>query len=125
MQSQIKCQIKTPRRALGIEVALSNCTGKMGMDNCSCLNSSYFCFVAILRKEFMAHVRLQMNHPSPPIRDSTLLAGPPLHPSQCTYFMNNPYLVQMLLLRCIIYPMYSQSFPFSIKNPHQTFSPID
>ena len=37
-----KCQIKTPRRALRIEVALSNCTGEMGMDKFRCLNSSYF-----------------------------------------------------------------------------------
>ena len=35
-----KC--RTKGRALGIEVALSNCTGEMGMDNFDSLNSSSF-----------------------------------------------------------------------------------
>ena len=41
----------------------------------------------------MAHVRLQLNPPTPPqppIRVSTLLAGPPLNPSKRTYFMDDP-----------------------------------
>ena len=40
-----KYRIKTSRRPLGIKVALSNCTGKMGMDNFSCLDSLYFIFI--------------------------------------------------------------------------------
>ena len=40
-----KCWIKTPRKALGIDVALSNCTREIGMDNFGCLNSSYFIFI--------------------------------------------------------------------------------
>ena len=85
-----KCRIKTPIRALGIEVALSKCTGKIVMDNFRCLNGSFFLFCSKTReKKIMAHVRLQMNLPSPPIRASTLLAEPAFHPSQCTYFMDD------------------------------------
>ena len=43
-----KCQTKTPRRALGIGVALSNCTWEMGMDNFGCLKSY---FISIFRNK--------------------------------------------------------------------------
>ena len=77
-----KCQIKTPERALGIKVALSNYTGEMGMNNFGYLNSTCVIsiFLRICEKKIIAYVRLQMSPLRSRIRDGTLLAGPPLPP---------------------------------------------
>ena len=73
-----KCRFKTPRRALGIEVVLCNSTREMGMDNFSCLNSSYFYFVTNLQKKTYGACTLT-DEPTPSsMRSSTLVAGPSL-----------------------------------------------
>ena len=66
-----------------IEFALFNCTREMGIGNfgkSEYLNLFYFYFVTSLRRKFMAHVRLQLNFPLPPIQASMLLAGRLLPP---------------------------------------------
>ena len=79
------------------------------MDNFACLNSSlslfYFYFVTNVQKKITAYVRLLLNLPPPPIRASTLLAGPPHIPSERTYFMDNPnlYLQKVFLERTYLH----------------------
>ena len=41
----------------------------------------------------MTYERLQLGLPPTPIQTSTLLAGPPLSPSERTYFMDNPFVL--------------------------------
>ena len=67
-----KCRIKTPIRALGIEVALSKCTGKTVMDNFRCLNSSFF--------QFCNKTREKKNYGA-----RTLTDEPPLSPYTSQY----------------------------------------
>lgn len=63
--------IQNIKKSPGIDVALSNCTGEMGIDKFRYLNSSlYFLFC----------------------KKYGVLAGPPLPPppSEYTYFLDNP-----------------------------------
>ena len=75
---------KTTKKSPGIGSALFNCTGEIGMDRFSCLNSSfslcYSYFVTNPRKKekFMAYVRLQLKlSPSPPPPPARPWAGRP------------------------------------------------
>ena len=43
VQSYQKCLNQNTKKSPGIEGALFNCTGKMGMDNFGCLNRLIFC----------------------------------------------------------------------------------
>ena len=55
------------KKSAGIEFALIDYTGEMGMDNFSCLNSSlFFFFKRICGKKFIVYVRLQLNLLPPP-----------------------------------------------------------
>ena len=48
----------------------------------------------------MAYAHLQLNLPSPPVRASALLAGPPLSPPERTYFMGESEVVVQTCLVC-------------------------
>ena len=84
-------------RSPGPKFTLFNCMGRMEIDNFSCFNNSLVVFLfynELAGKKFMAHIRLQLNLPPPPIRASTLLPRPPNPPpplSERTYFMGDPF----------------------------------
>ena len=67
------------RKNPGIEVALFNFTGDMGIDNFGCLTSSFaffFYFVMNLQKEKIMWRALTADPPPLPIRASALLTWP-------------------------------------------------
>ena len=63
MQSFRKMLNQNTKKSAGIEFALFDYTGEMGMDNFGCLNSSLslFFFKRICGKKFIMYVRLQLN----------------------------------------------------------------
>ena len=63
IQSFRKMLNQNTKKSAGIEFALFDYTGEMGMDNFGCLNSSLslFFFKRICGKKFIMYVRLQLN----------------------------------------------------------------
>ena len=85
---------KNTKKSTGIEGALFNCMGEMGMDNFGCLKSSLSFFLFLFYNEpaekIMAYVRLQLNtlsHHSSQCAFSWTKPPPSVH----TYFIDDPY----------------------------------
>ena len=88
-----KMSNQNTKKSPGIEVALFNCTGDVGMDNFGCLNISFslnhFYFLTNLKKKIMAYVSLQLKLPLlHTIRNA--FSRPPFPPSERTSFMDDP-----------------------------------
>ena len=92
LQSNQKMLNKNMKKSPSIKVTLFNCTGEIGIDNRDYLNSSlclfYFYFAKNLQKNSYGVRTFTGEYPPSPIRASTLSAGPPLSPSERTYFMD-------------------------------------
>ena len=79
--------IQNTKKSPGVEAALFNLMGEMGMNTFGCfsfLALYLFCNEPVKKKNY--GVRTLAAEPPPPlIRASTLLAGPTLPPSESTY----------------------------------------
>ena len=98
VQSCLEILKENTKKSSGIEGALFNCKGEMGMDNFACMNGSLYLFCLFFcnkpAKKFVACVSLHLNLPPPRppphlIRVRSLLAGRHLQLSECTYFMDD------------------------------------
>ena len=77
--------IQNTKKCPGVETALFNWMGEMGMNTFGCFSflALYLFCNETMKKKIMAYVRLQLNLPLP--WASTLLAGPTVPPFESMY----------------------------------------
>ena len=77
--------IQNTKKSPGVEAALFNWMGEMGMNTFGCFSflALYLFWNETMKKKIMAYVRLQLNLPLP--WASTLLAGPTVPPFESMY----------------------------------------